>query len=205
MTKKIDRRVLRTRKQLSEALFGLIFEKEYESITIQDITDRADLNRATFYLHYGTKEELLAAALEQRFDLLVAQMDNMLSKTQDWSDPRDVQLVFDHAAANLKLYQLLLGDKGQVYIVNRVIEYIAAVDRRICEQSVGDVGKLPIPVDVMNHFTAGALFSSLRWWVLNDMPHSAENMATWVCAMCSGGILPIVAPFANQPLAEMSA
>ena len=56
MTKqKLDRRVRRTRRLLAEALVALIIEKEYETISITDITERADLNRATFYLHYGSK------------------------------------------------------------------------------------------------------------------------------------------------------
>ena len=66
--KKIDRRVLRSRRQLSAALLELMHEKSFDDITIKDITDRADMNRATFYLHYGTKEELLYKSLEVRFD-----------------------------------------------------------------------------------------------------------------------------------------
>ena len=53
----MDRRVKRTRNLLGNALLELVQEKKFEQITIQDITDRADLNRATFYLHYGSKED----------------------------------------------------------------------------------------------------------------------------------------------------
>ena len=70
---KVDRRIRRTRNQLGQALRELIIEKSYEAITIQDIADRADVNRATFYLHYGTKEELLVTSLTEIFDELVVQ------------------------------------------------------------------------------------------------------------------------------------
>ncbi|UHA62047.1 TetR/AcrR family transcriptional regulator [Metabacillus litoralis] len=59
MGKKTDLRVLRTKKLIKEALLKLIQEKSFESITIQDIADEALINRATFYLHYQDKYDLL--------------------------------------------------------------------------------------------------------------------------------------------------
>ncbi|GAH73061.1 unnamed protein product, partial [marine sediment metagenome] len=47
--KKVDKRIIRTRQQLSEAFFELLEEKGFQKITVQDITDRANVNRATFY------------------------------------------------------------------------------------------------------------------------------------------------------------
>ena len=79
----MDRRKRRTRKYLGKALLELVQEKKWDQITIQDITDRADINRATFYLHYGSKEELLAESLEEYFDALVEQI---ASKTIDKAD-----------------------------------------------------------------------------------------------------------------------
>jgi AcrR family transcriptional regulator len=60
----LDRRIQRTRQLLRNALFALIIERGYESIAIQDITERANLGRATFYLHYQDKEELLKASVK---------------------------------------------------------------------------------------------------------------------------------------------
>src|SRR5690554_1736020 len=72
MNEKVDRRVRRTRRQLCEAMLALLVERDYDTITVQEITERADLNRATFYHHFNHKDELLTAALEARFDELVA-------------------------------------------------------------------------------------------------------------------------------------
>lgn len=57
--KQLDRRVRRTRRALQDSLTSLILEKGYDAVTVEDITDRADLGRTTFYLHYKDKEELL--------------------------------------------------------------------------------------------------------------------------------------------------
>ena len=54
-----DRRVQRTRKLLRSALVQLIMERGYDVLTIQDITDKANLGRTTFYLHYQSKDEVL--------------------------------------------------------------------------------------------------------------------------------------------------
>src|SRR5262245_17355252 len=54
-----DRRVRRTRRALQEALIGLMTEKSYEAVTVQDVIDRADVGRSTFYTHYTDKDKLL--------------------------------------------------------------------------------------------------------------------------------------------------
>ena len=78
MTKPMDRRVRRTRRRLRDALIQLIMEKGYDNVTIQNITDAADLSRATFYLHYTDKDELLASSLEEMFDELLDSVKDIM-------------------------------------------------------------------------------------------------------------------------------
>jgi hypothetical protein len=77
--KKEDRRIGRTRKMMHEALMALIVEKGYESVTVQDILDRADLGRSTFYSHYRSKDELLLSG----FDHLRTMLEETVSKADD--------------------------------------------------------------------------------------------------------------------------
>src|SRR5512133_4407009 len=72
--KALDRRARRTRKQLKEALFALVLEKGYDGVTIEDITERADLGRTTFYLHYRDKEELLLESIDSISEELMEQI-----------------------------------------------------------------------------------------------------------------------------------
>jgi AcrR family transcriptional regulator len=62
--KKADRRIQRTRRLLQDALVGLILEKGYEAITVQDILDRANVGRSTFYEHFYDKDDLLLSSFE---------------------------------------------------------------------------------------------------------------------------------------------
>src|ERR1700688_3200618 len=72
MIETTDPRILRSRRMLMEALVRLLTQKEFEDISIQEITDEATLNRATFYLHYADKNALLQAMTATRFRDLIA-------------------------------------------------------------------------------------------------------------------------------------
>ncbi|MEJ2354006.1 MAG: TetR/AcrR family transcriptional regulator, partial [Anaerolineales bacterium] len=68
---RVDRRVQRTRQLLNDALMSLIVEKGYDSITVQNIIDRANLGRSTFYAHYQDKDDLLLSGIEDVVHSLV--------------------------------------------------------------------------------------------------------------------------------------
>jgi AcrR family transcriptional regulator len=69
--KAVDPRIIRTRQLLQDALASLLKEKEFENISVQDITDAATVNRATFYDHYPDKFSLLECTLGSRFHELL--------------------------------------------------------------------------------------------------------------------------------------
>src|ERR1700757_5499961 len=73
-----DRRVRRTRKLLHDAFLALVLEKGYEKTTIQDILDRADVGRSTFYVHFRDKEALLTSS----FDGMGDQLENELAEIE---------------------------------------------------------------------------------------------------------------------------
>ncbi len=76
-----DRRTQRTRQALSHALIALIQEKRYDAITVQDICDRANVGRSTFYAHYQDKDDLLASNFQQMMESLGSQVE-----WRDWPD-----------------------------------------------------------------------------------------------------------------------
>src|SRR5918998_5436078 len=68
--KKIDARVKRTRDALGDALMALMQEKPFETITVQEVLDRAQVSRSTFYTHYSDKDDLLMSDAEEFFERL---------------------------------------------------------------------------------------------------------------------------------------
>src|ERR1700720_563302 len=70
-----DPRILRSRRMLMDALARVLMKKGFEDVSVQEISDEATLNRATFYLHYADKNALLHAMTESRFRDLIERRD----------------------------------------------------------------------------------------------------------------------------------
>src|SRR5581483_7460919 len=120
----VDRRVLRTRQMLSDALFALIEERGYDAITVQDIAEQANIGRATFYLHYHDKEELLSDSFKRLANNLIKSVVPDTTHSPATYQILSV-LVFRHVAQHRSLYQALLGESGPPMMVIRIRKYIA--------------------------------------------------------------------------------
>ena len=103
---KIDRRVRKTRKALREAMQVLMTEKGYDQVTIEELTERADIGRTTFYLHYSAKQDLLLEQFDELLEQLVGQLSDIpltswtqqgrMLPTEDHPG-RPICMVFTHA------------------------------------------------------------------------------------------------------------
>jgi AcrR family transcriptional regulator len=173
--RKTDRRIERTRRLLSEALISLILERGYDTITVQDITDQANLSRATFYLHYRDKEELLLASLQTIYDGLTEsirafQMNDILD---DRHEP--MLLAFQHAAENRDLYRVMLRARSanavtegiRTYAAERILESLERTTRYMT---------LRVPREVVAHHMAASLIGLITWW-LEDAPFARYTPA----------------------------
>ena len=75
MTNKVDRRKVRTKKEIKETFISLLEEKSFEKMSVRDLTERANINRGTFYLHYLDKYDLLEKLEEELFEKVQAIID----------------------------------------------------------------------------------------------------------------------------------
>lgn len=183
----LDRRTIRTRQWLRDSLLALIVEKGYEAITVQDITERADLRRATFYLHYHSKEELLLATLQDMFDALVREIeptmrgDLLAGKSQITS----FLVTFRHVGQNAELYRILLSSPGAVVVTKRIRDYIAGQIHRTLRAVPPKT--LPMPPDILAHYVAGVELTLIAWWLENGRPYSVEQMAEYTQRLVLNG------------------
>jgi len=185
--KRTDRRITRTQSALRRALLELIQEKDYDAITVEEITTRADLARTTFYLHYRDKEELLldyfdgviGERIQQFAQIPLSILANPSEIAKRSGAPtRPIIAVFQHAAENAALFRLVLNGQGMLRVAERL--------RRTANQSVNELLtrkiaqedlKLEMPVDLLVHCFVGAFLASLAWWLEQDMPCPPEEMA----------------------------
>jgi AcrR family transcriptional regulator len=178
-----DRRVRRTRRALRQALVALIVERGYEKVTVQDVLDRANIGRSTFYAHYRDKDALFAAC----FDELRTDLERELAATADGPphDPtRPVGVIFEHAHDNQRIYRALCGHSGET-AGTRMLHRLLLESLRDHLAPVG----LELPVDVVVEYHAGAVVAVLVWWVRQGFPQPPAEIARICQRMTTPGVL----------------
>ncbi len=188
---KTDRRIQRTRQSLRTALLELIKEKSYDAISIEEITERANVGRATFYLHYKDKEDLLLEEFSEMANekvLVLAeipfstwmQLENTIdSKGKKPAPP--LLILFEHVHENSELYYILLKSEKSSRIVERIrkiaTEAIAAfVETKTKTDPIPFLFK--VPIEFLAAFFSGALLSTIDWWLEEDMRHTPKEMTS---------------------------
>jgi AcrR family transcriptional regulator len=176
--KKVDRRITRTKKLMHEALMSLIVEKGYEAVTVQDILDRADMGRSTFYAHYRSKDELLLSGVEHLSALFEQQRQSLLAAKHTGSGPEFnmVLELFRHTAEHHKLYKAFAGKQSGEMLLKYVYRYLYDLFIGPHKALVKNKKALPVPIDVATHWIVTSLLSLVVWWLENNMPYSAEEM-----------------------------
>jgi AcrR family transcriptional regulator len=176
---KLDPRVVRTRQLLRDALVSLIAEKGYDALTVQDIADRATLNRATFYLHYQDKHDLLVKSLHDAIDELMADIGPTGTNGQLEAEgpQRPIKQVFEHVAHHARFYQVMMGAEGVPSFIAGVRDYIAEITLGWLSILQPVPAKSTVPLEIVANSLSWSLLGVLIWWLEHDMPHSPEFMA----------------------------
>jgi AcrR family transcriptional regulator len=170
---KTDARVRRTRDALGDALIALMQEKPFDTITIQEVLDRAHVSRSTFYSHYSDKDDLLMSDAEEFFEAL----STALSAHGDKSDRVfPVREFFTHLADVQPFFKALV--KSGRFQENMELargHFARGIERRLAElpraQSILESERSAI---AFTH--AGALLSLLTWWLDRGMREPPEQM-----------------------------
>jgi AcrR family transcriptional regulator len=186
---KTDRRVRRTRELLRGALVSLILEKGYEGITVQDILDRADIGRSTFYAHYRDKDDLLHSGVEEFRPAFAAETDSAdgpEGKKTAFLEP--VLAVFEHADGHRQIYRAMVGKKGAEVFVRFLHENLTELMRDHLRAQLPEQTRDEEQLAIAVQFIVSALIGILDWWTLNDTPHTAEDMYTIFKGLTAQGV-----------------
>ena len=171
--KKTDARVRRTRDALGDALVALMQEKPFETITVQDVLDRAQVSRSTFYSHYSDKDDLLMSDAEEFFESI----SMALSVHGDKSDRVfPVREFFVHLSDVQPFFKALV--KSGKYQENMELargHFARGIERRLSELPRGK-SIPPNQLSAIAFTHAGALLSLLTWWLDRGMRESPAEM-----------------------------
>lgn len=181
-----DPRVRRTRLALQNAMKSLSQERDYETLTISDLTARAGVNRATFYQHFKDKDDLLGSIVEDLIQVMSEETLRFVNEVPDFRSPVPpsflVALIL-RIEKERPFYTRLLGRGGSAFFREQMVRYL--------EQMIGlHVTRLPptvplaprlqgVPPTLAARILATGLLGSLTWYLENASFFSAEDVAAW--------------------------
>lgn len=171
---KVDRRIIKTREAISKAFIELMSEKNFENITINDISERANLNRGTFYLHYMDKYDLLDKCIKDHLSKML--------KFCTLSKPGEERLnvinsllpMFQYFEEHFLFYSSMLRNKAITCFQEQMN---LMVKNEITERlNIGEINKGDNK-EVVVQYMAAAFVGVVEWWIKNNMPLSPQIMA----------------------------
>ena len=168
MNEKNDRRSQRTRHLLSAALVELIREKDYNTITVSDIIERANVGLSTFYAHYRDKDDLFVGEMDRVIEVLGERIPSQEEM------PFFPSLgLFTHVGEEYELYKALVWTPG----IDLLIKHMQKSLSQRVEQGLQKSGRdFDVPIPVLASFIVGSFLTLLKWWLENKKMYSPEQM-----------------------------
>jgi len=151
-----DRRVQRPRDSLRQALIRLMIERDWDEISVQDIGDRANIGRSTYYTHFNDKGELLVAGFDDLRKFLHGQRADSGNDRLGFA-----RGLIDHAYEQRDLFRALLGKRSGHFVQKRFRQMVT----EIIKQDFAGFSSSRAYLDATVHYVAGAFMELLTWWV----------------------------------------
>lgn len=176
----IDRRVQRTRALLEQALIDLTSERRYADITIQDIVERANVGRTTFYLHFTSKDDLFMSC----HDAIISEFQSgpfhrrPLSREELLAPetPPGMVAAYQHLqGAWTRLSPIFQGKDGSL-ILRRIRDSSAQEIEENLRAAFAGV-ESAIPLDLLANYLAAAQLALVQWWLEQPYSHPPKDLA----------------------------
>lgn len=169
----LDRRQKKTRDAIFRALRKLLEQKQYSSITVQEIIDEADIGRSTFYAHFETKDDLLRSLCSDIFHHVFT---DLLPQEEDARDCKNLELKLGHILYHLKENEVnirgIIAADGDGLFMEYFKQYLATLFTRYTMVFSRDV-----PEDFLIRHLVGSFAETVKWWVEQDMIPDPETAA----------------------------
>jgi AcrR family transcriptional regulator len=163
-----DRRTRKTEDLLLEALVSLVMEKDYASVTVKEVLDRANVGRTTFYAHFTDKDDLLVRAVQRMQEVL----ETRLAAQGRPSDPAERLVAFalptfEHLFANRPIYKALKSSGARSIITEYVPVMFANLigEKASRKPRKAKKGGVEIPGDLLVRFVVTTFTSLVGWWL----------------------------------------
>jgi len=181
---RVERRVARTKAALEDAFVQLVLERGYERVAVEDISDRADLARATFYAHYPNKEAVLFSV----FNRLIEDLGQRIAyRGGPWDEVRRdaMQAMYKHAAEMPDLYRACMSDARTRQAYLSILTRGAEQNFRARLKAFNRQPRVPVPV--MARAFAGAHVAILEAWLAGELEGDVEQLASMALDLLVAG------------------
>jgi AcrR family transcriptional regulator len=180
-----DLRVRRTRKLLQKALLEAASEKGFAQVTVRDITERAMVNRATFYRHYEDKYDLLAHYMKELSGYIDSEGGEASPGDQSLpsleTPPPGLAKLLRHIQTHADFYRVMLSKQGDpAFCAQSFRDYIEQGYRRLLSSQADPPDPRGLPINLTVNYLLSAGIGAIVWWLENEQPYSPEQMAVWL-------------------------
>lgn len=170
----IDPRVRRTRRLLREALVSLMLDKDFASISIRDITERAEVAYITFFRHYESLDQLLMEVLDEGLGELLTRIETLAKQSDASNLETEGKLIFEYIAQKSDLFRILFKSQSVTRVRKKVVRNIAVTFQKSC-LPLAQSGNATTTAMLSNHI-ATSLLALIEWWLDNKMRPTPVEM-----------------------------
>ena len=164
----------RTRRLLHKALMSCILEKKYESITVQEVLDRADVGRSTFYMHFRDKDELLVSGFGELQSLLTsAQAASAVLPGKSYERVIGFSLaMFEHANEYRRVNSALFGSSAEAIVRRQIHSVLAGLVGKEVEMEFRRRRRAnrAVSPELLSYFLVSTYISVMSWWLKAKNP-----------------------------------
>ncbi|ULT54501.1 TetR/AcrR family transcriptional regulator [Neobacillus drentensis] len=171
---KVDRRIAKSQEAIKKALIEQMAEKNFDDITIQDISDHANVSRGTIYLHYMDKFDLLDKLIEEHINKM-----GEICEATSAAEYTEANLPwFEYLKSHYLFFSTMLKSKGAPSFRSQFHEFLIEEFKDEVDTSQGKNDDLND--DVLLQFIVTSYVGIVEWWITNGMPHPPQVMAEQV-------------------------
>lgn len=188
----MDRRKARTKKLLRQALIDVMEEKGVELITVSALTEKADINRGTFYLHYTDAPDFLKQIKSEIYAGLRAHLaqlnpyDYLKNASKNEPDPNMVQLI-EYFAEHADFFKVILGPKGDPAFSREIKEFLKKNHISKILDLQPDLKYAVVPKSFMIEYFAASNLSMLLHWMETGMQQPPGTIALMITHIVGNG------------------
>ncbi|MFW2488644.1 TetR/AcrR family transcriptional regulator [Clostridium chromiireducens] len=165
----MDRRIEKSKKAIIDSLTQLMTEKNFNKITINEIADRANVNRGTIYLHYVDKFDLLNQCIDTHINKL---FETCMRKDNNANPSAKIAIlsIFEYIEQHAFFYSNMQG-------IPNFRDRLLAMVQRITEEQIDKTGSnRELNKEVLVQYVASATVGVIEWWITNTMPLPSNDI-----------------------------